>query len=136
MLFYRSVRLLLFIVVPGALLAHITISAAPASFDSEEAQLTRIIQSTKTTLSRLELLESELREFKKQETLCLELDLSNPTRQDALYQLSSRALILLKTISQANMEDLFRKSFLEDLRKISKMAENRQVPQISKEVIE
>jgi hypothetical protein len=136
MLFYRSLRLLLFIVVPGALLAHITISAVPPSFDSEEAQLTRIIQSTKITLSRLELLERELREFKKQETLCLELDPSNPARQDALYQLSSRAFVLLKTISQANMEDLFRNSFLEDLRKISKMAENRQVPQISKEVIE
>lgn len=118
------------------LLLPICAHTIPVAYDSEEAQLERLILCTKTTLNRLELLQKELHEFRKQETICLALDANAPTRQDKLYQLSVRALSLFQLIAYTNTEDLFRPSFLEDLRKLSKMAENKSLPKVSKEVIE
>lgn len=100
--------------------------AAEEEIVSEEAHINLLISATKTSLESLEKLQKSLVAFKEQEKRCLE----QPDDVDALFALSECALVLITSIRENKVEPYFRSSFIEELDKLKKAAESKNLPPI------
>jgi hypothetical protein len=111
------------------LLLCCNVSFLPAESEpllSDEDQITLLINATKASLSSLQELQTRLASFKVQETRCIE----NPDDADALFTLSERAFALLASMRENKVEPYFRKTFIEELEKLKKTAESKNLPPI------
>ena len=93
---------------------------------TEEAQINLLINATKTSLESLQKLQKSLETFREQETRCLE----RSDDADALFALSECALALSTSIRENRVEAYFRPSFIEELEKLKKAAESKNLPPI------
>jgi hypothetical protein len=93
---------------------------------TEEAQINLLINATKSSLESLQELQTRLSSFKQQESRCIE----RPDDTDALFSLSERALALLASIRENKVEPYFRQAFIEELEKLQKAAQSKNLPPI------
>ena len=93
---------------------------------SEEAQINLLINATKTSLASLQELQTRFAAFKQQESRCIE----RPDDADALFSLSECALALLTSIRENKLEPYFRGAFIEELEKLKKTAQSKNLPPI------
>ena len=93
---------------------------------SEDAQIELLIKATQNTLEQLKNLQEKLRNFRKQESVCIQ---SGDSTED-LYKLSKVALELLDKIHETCLEPYFRTAFLEELEIIAKAAKKHTIPPV------
>jgi 5'-deoxynucleotidase YfbR-like HD superfamily hydrolase len=95
---------------------------------SEEANIELLIQAQELSAKKLKDLLHALKQYRAQEGKCIQ----DPDNLDKLYTLSEYALILKKTIKECYVEAYFRQNFLDDLENVSRAAEKRTPPTLSK----
>ena len=94
---------------------------------SEEARVSLLIEATKRSLVCLEEVESSLEAYRNQERACI----ANTRDNEALFSLSECAARLLSAIQKAHVEPYFRQAFLDELAKISRVSEKKEIPPIA-----
>jgi len=94
---------------------------------SEESQICRLIEATKRSLLRLEEVKSALEAYRNQEKVCI----ANTRDNEALFSLSECAARLLHSIQKAHIEPYFRQAFLDELAKIGRVSEKKEIPPIA-----
>lgn len=94
----------------------------------EENSLELLIQAQEKSAQKLKMLLIDLQKFHEQEALCVE----NHASMDDLYKLSEYALKAKQAIAECYVEPYFRPQFLEDLDKLSKAAEKKNLPLLTK----
>lgn len=99
---------------------------SPEGVPSEEAQLVRLYEATQRSLEQIRKLQENLAAFRKQEAVTLQ----TPEDVDALYALSQAALRLSQSIRETRLEPYFRPAFIEELSRVSKMAESKAIPPV------
>jgi hypothetical protein len=95
---------------------------------SEEAQINLLINATKASFASLQELQTRLAAFKQQEARCI----ARPDDTDALFSLSECALSLLTSIREIGVEPYFRPAFIEELEKLKKTAQSKNLPPLLK----
>jgi hypothetical protein len=99
---------------------------ADADQTMEEKNISLLINATKTSLESLKELQTYLAAFREQEARCIEK--ANDT--EALFSLSESALALVTRIHENKVEPYFRPAFLEELERLKKTAQSKNIPPI------
>lgn len=94
----------------------------------EEDSLEMLIQAQEKSALKLKTLLADLARFRSQETFCVAKDATT----DDLFKLSECALKVKQEIRECHVEPYFRPQFLEDLEKLSKAAEKKNLPLLTK----
>ncbi len=116
--------------VPSFLLGALP---SPDNFGhTEEEQVDLLIKGATLTLDKLQTLKSTLDAFRTQEKICVD----DPDNNDKLFLLSQKALELRRILNQSHLNEYFRPSFLEEITKLSRQAENPKLPSMNKDLIQ
>ena len=94
---------------------------------TEEKNISLLIDTTRASLESLQKLQTYLSAFRKQEARCIE----RPDDADALYTLSECALSLATSIHENKVEPYFRPAFLAELETLQKTAQLKNLPPIT-----
>ena len=90
----------------------------------EENTLELLIRAQEESAQKLKKLLTDLSQFQEQEAKCLH----GQANSDDLYRLSELAFIVKQGIADCCVEAYFRPQFLEDINKLSLMAEKKNIP--------
>lgn len=94
----------------------------------EEDSLELLVQAQEKSAQKLKTLLIDLQKFRDQEARCV----NTQANMDDLYRLSECALKVKQEIAECYVEPYFRPQFLEDLEKLSKAAEKKNLPLLTK----
>jgi len=94
---------------------------------SEEAKISLLIEATERSLVHLEEVKNALEAYRNQEKVCI----ANTRDNEALFSLSECAARLLFAIQKAHVEPYFRQAFLDELAKIGRVSEKKEIPPIT-----
>ena len=93
---------------------------------NEENTLEKLIVAQEASAKKLRTLLQNVQQFRAQEEKCIR----EPDNLDGLYKLSEYALLVKQSIKECYVEPYFTQSFLEDIEKVSKTAEKRNLPSL------
>jgi hypothetical protein len=105
---------------------HLLRAESVVSFEPRDdmARLDGLITGTEENLRREKALQGILKEYKKAEAEAIK----NPNDSDKLSKLVLLAKKAYGAIVEASLEDYFSPQFLEELKKLSQIAERKNVP--------
>lgn len=101
-----------------------TTSGEIEMIQDERKQVDAMISATQEALDRLKALKEYINELKTTEQLCMK----HPKDTVLLYKLAQAAHKTYIAIQEAQLEDVFRREFLSELKKLHDIADKKTIP--------